>query len=187
MIRSPQRGFTLIEMLVSVAIFSIVMVIVAAAYLNLINLDRQARATDDVVNNLSFAIDNIERSIRTGTNYHCDNAMPGPNGTPCVSTFNFIDSAGNHDSYILNPNTHQLGECVHLFASWQCNTSIATYFTDPRINIKNVSFYVVGALQNDQEQPFVVFTITGTIVIDAVHAPVTFTIQSATTPRGIDI
>jgi prepilin-type N-terminal cleavage/methylation domain-containing protein len=180
-----QRGFTLIEMLVSVAIFSVVMVIVAAAYLNLINLDHQARATDDVANNLSFAIDTMARTIRTGTQYGCNQTV-GLNGSPCSTSFSFTDSSGNFDTYILNTSTHQIGECI--FSTNQpCNISTATYFTDPHVQVTNLAFYLKGSAKNDQTQPQVVFTVTGSIVIDATHAPVTFTIQSAATQRSIDL
>ena len=70
--QTESRGFTLLEMMVSVAVFSVVMVIVAAAYLNLLSLDREARATSDAADSLSFVVDTISaRTIRTGTTYQC--------------------------------------------------------------------------------------------------------------------
>ncbi len=66
-----RQGFTLIEMLVSVAIFTIVMVIALGALLSLSEADRKAQTINAAVNNLSFAIDSMSRLMRTGINYHC--------------------------------------------------------------------------------------------------------------------
>lgn len=179
------RGFTLIEMLVSVALFSVVMTIVAAAYMNLINLDRQTRATNDIVNNLSFAVDTMARSIRTGTVYFCGSGDANGNCPTIPGTsISFTNDQAQGITYLLNTTTHQIGECA--FSSG-CNTSNATYFTDPRISITTLSFYVSGNGHGDGLQPQVVVVIHGTLTIDPSHPPVSFSIQTSATQRGIDI
>jgi prepilin-type N-terminal cleavage/methylation domain-containing protein len=179
-----KRGFTLIEMLISVALFAIVMVSVSAAYLNLVNLDKQARATNDVVSNLSFALDSISRGIRTGSRFQCG----GPGGGNCPlntpsSEFTFYTSDGVETTYLLNTSTHQIGQCTGSV----CNPSIATYFTDPRITVSTLSFYVTGVGTGDNLQPQVVFTIRGTIPSALKGNTTPFTIQTTATERGIDI
>src|SRR5437868_2432209 len=66
-----QKGFTLIEVLVSVMIFSIVMTVALRALLSMSESDRRAEAMKSVINNLNFALDSMVRDIRTGYNYHC--------------------------------------------------------------------------------------------------------------------
>ncbi|MDR3547762.1 MAG: type II secretion system protein [Candidatus Pacebacteria bacterium] len=176
---TKQRGFTLIEMIVSVAIFAIVMTAVAAAYLNLINIDRQTRGTNDVVNNLSFALDSMSRAIRTGTNYQCG----GSGGSNCPSgssEFTFINSSGQTVTYLLSNG--EVGECIGTL----CTPSSATYFTDPRIKISSLTFYVTGVGTGDVLQPRVTFVIHGTLTTSTSNA-VAFTIQTTATERGIDI
>ncbi len=56
MIHSSQRGFTLIEMIVAVAVFSIVMVVGAGALLSIVDANRRGQAQQTVINNLNFAI-----------------------------------------------------------------------------------------------------------------------------------
>jgi prepilin-type N-terminal cleavage/methylation domain-containing protein len=177
------RGFTLIEMIVSVAIFAIVMTAVSASYLNLINIDRETRATNDIVNNLSFGLDSMSRAIRTGTNYQCGGYGGGNCATSPSSTFTFINSDGLQVTYLLNNG--EIGECTGSIGSG-CSTAAATYFTDPRIDITTLSFYVSGVGVGDTLQPRVTLVIHGKLAtIESNSIP--FTIQTTATERGIDI
>lgn len=63
---NAKGGFTLVEMLVSVAIFSIVVLISLGAILTILDANRKARTLTEVMNNLNFSIEMITRSIKTG-------------------------------------------------------------------------------------------------------------------------
>ena len=69
--RRGKGGFTLIEMIVSVAIFSIVMLIAGATLLSLVYANRKAQALQSVINNLNVSLDGMVRAIREGENYRC--------------------------------------------------------------------------------------------------------------------
>jgi prepilin-type N-terminal cleavage/methylation domain-containing protein len=81
--KNLQQGFTLIEMIVSVAIFSIVATITVGALLILISTNQQLQTEQNIMTNLSFALDSMTREIRTGTNYYCTErnsySQSGPN------------------------------------------------------------------------------------------------------------
>ena len=172
------RAFTLIELMVSIALFSIVMVTVAAAYLNMLSLDREVRATNDVSNNLNFVIDTMSRAIRTGGTYSCNG---GTNCSTPASTFSFIDDQNNPIQYSLSASApHQILEC----SGSGCT---ATAITDPRINITKLAFYVSGVGNTDTYEPFVTYVVSGTIQVDTTHAPVNFSIESSAVQRKIDI
>ncbi|MDB5190225.1 MAG: putative Type pilus pilin [Parcubacteria group bacterium] len=172
-----KRGFTLVELIVSIGLFIIVLTIVASAYLSLISLNRKARATNDLVSNLSYVVEAMSRTIRTGTNYQCG----GLGGTNCAtfgnSTFSFTDDQ-------TRPVTFSL-------AGGAINQSIAfgtpDILTDPRITITNLKFYVQGVGSGDQMQPRVLFTMSGTITPDANSAAISFTIESSATQRLIEL
>lgn len=66
------RGFTLVETLVSLAIFSMVMVVAGGIILSLISSNRQNQAVNVVVNNLNNSIESMVRDIKTGFEYKCD-------------------------------------------------------------------------------------------------------------------
>lgn len=172
------KGFTLIEMLISVALFSIVATIVAAAYLNLVNLDRRTRTTNDLVNNMNFVLDTMERSIRTGSNFSCGSG----NGT-CQS-FTFTDQDGCITTFALT--NAQITEAVSGGASG-CQSSAAQSLNDPRISISNLRFIVTGVGTSNNLEPQVLMLVSGSLRPAPNQAPVTFSVETAATERGIDI
>jgi len=182
------NGFTLIELIVSIALFTVVAVIAMSAYISLISLDRRARATNDLVSNLSFVVDSMARSIRTGTGYECGGFGHGPNCTGGSSVFSFTDENGQPVTYILQTSPYKtIGECV---GSSSCTNSSATPLTDAGITVTNLKFYEDGVGTTGTEksiQPHVIFTLTGSIKPDANTAPITFTIEEMATERRIEI
>lgn len=76
-----QSGFTLVEMIVALAVFSVVVTISIGALLMLIVTNQQLQAEQSVMTNLSFALDSMTREIRTGTRYFC---AEGPNRNAAI-------------------------------------------------------------------------------------------------------
>ena len=68
------RGYTLIELIVAVGLFSFVMTLVSGAYFLMIGINRQAQSIATGINNLSFALETMSRTIRTGYDYDCGGA-----------------------------------------------------------------------------------------------------------------
>ena len=66
---ASSRGFTLLEMIVSIFIFRIVVTIASGAMLSMINDNRKALALKTVMNNVNWALDSMSRDIRFGTGY----------------------------------------------------------------------------------------------------------------------
>jgi prepilin-type N-terminal cleavage/methylation domain-containing protein len=69
--KNTQAGFTLVEVLVSLAIFSIVVVSALGAMLAISDANRRVQQTRSVMDNLSLAIESISRNLRLGYMYHC--------------------------------------------------------------------------------------------------------------------
>ncbi len=66
-----QKGFTLIEMIVSLGIFSIVSTMTVGSLLVLISGNQQLQGEQNAMTNLAFAIDSMTREMRTGSSYVC--------------------------------------------------------------------------------------------------------------------
>ena len=184
----PTRGFTLIEMIVSVGIFAVVMTIVMSAYLTLIKVDRRARATNQVVSNLSFAVDAMVRGIRTGRSYRCNDGSPDANGNSTTGTctcFSYTDSGLNTTvTYHLMAN-NTIGRAV---GSSSCLDGAASPITDPAITISTLAFWVRGAGSGVNDlQAQTLFTVKGTMPADASGNTASFTIEESATQRLIDI
>ena len=69
-------GFTLIEIIVSLAIFSIVAVIAIGALVRVTSANRQAQAIQSGVNNVSFVLDAISREVRVAEIFSCSLSAP---------------------------------------------------------------------------------------------------------------
>lgn len=179
------RGFTLVELIVSVALFVIVVTIAMSAYIFMISLERKARATNDVVANLSFVVNSMSRTIRTGNTYRCNGSgdcWPG-GGT----SFSFFDENGFTNTYFYDAASKSIYGCVNVVG---CNINNATRLVDPRINVSSLMFYTQGTTpfsSGDQVQPRVIFTVTGSITPDPDSAPITFTLESMATQRLLDL
>ena len=63
--KNENKGFTLIEMIMSVAVFTVVALIAAGALLAIADANRKAQAFKSVVNNLNFALESVARNLRT--------------------------------------------------------------------------------------------------------------------------
>lgn len=102
--RPHTSGFTLIEMIVSLALFSVVVTISVGGLLVLIAANKQLQEEQNVLTNLSFALDSMSREIRTGTQYDC----------------------GTRSTY-----GHQFGADDPLIASTPTNVSLDTVLATP--------------------------------------------------------
>ena len=64
-------GFTLVEMIVSVAIFTIVAFVAVGALLKVIDANKKSQSLKTSINNLNFALESLSREMRVGSNYTC--------------------------------------------------------------------------------------------------------------------
>ena len=63
------RGFTLIEIIVSLAIFSIVATVALGALVKIISTNKKAQSLQSSLTNLSFGLESMSRELRAGTRY----------------------------------------------------------------------------------------------------------------------
>ena len=68
--KTPEGGFTIIEMLISLAIFSIVMIIAVGSLVSIVDANRKARTQHAVLDNVDAVVELMSREIREGTGYY---------------------------------------------------------------------------------------------------------------------
>ena len=195
-LKNYNRGFTLIEMMVSVSIFAIVMAVSTASILGIIDANYKAQALKSVMDNLNLALEEMSRQIGDGITYHC--------GTTGVYTT--VQDCGHINAPLLDPQSQIVFEPRHGTASpsdqviygrnvdasgrgWIEKSFDAgtTFFpiTAPEIDIKNLKFYVHGSDPLDRKQPRVFMIIQGTASIkDKVKTE--FFIQTSASQSYID-
>lgn len=88
--------------MVSLTIFSIVILVCGSTLLVLIDINAKAQALYSSTTNLSFALDSITRELRTGYNYYCDDSIGNnaslPTGTRDGDDCGFIAFSRGKDN-----------------------------------------------------------------------------------------
>ena len=159
-----KRGYTLIELTVAVGLFALIMTLVAGAYLMMISITQKAQGISSGIDNLSFALETMTRSIRTGTDYFSTG-----------STFSFTNASGFPVSYGLNGST--LSQSVN---------GKSSDLTDPSVQITTLTFSLSGASKADNQQPYVSINIDGSVTTGAGKSE-NFSVRTSAVMRTIDI
>jgi prepilin-type N-terminal cleavage/methylation domain-containing protein len=167
------KGFTLVEMMVAVFVFSVVMVLSTGAIFSIVNANKTSQALKSVMDNLSSALDTMSRDIRYGTVYNCKNTNPpgdfvtshscnGQDGDTGGTVFAFVDKNINNVIYAFEPtltavdSAEAIFKCVDRIADDKC-----IRLTAPEVHIKGMHFYVSGAEATEAGQPQVLMVISG--------------------------
>lgn len=201
-----KRGFTLIELLVSTAVFTTVMVIALGALLSLSEANRKADLLNASINNVSFALDSMSRTLRTGTNYHCtssgtlatpkDCGAGGVSGTTPGTYISFLDAEGTRVTYRFDNAQDDTSLCGQKALPYGCivrsiNGGAFLPLTAPDVVVENLSFYVTGAepkqaASADTTQPKVTILVRAHVVIKSTQKS-WFNLQTTVTQRIYDL
>ena len=183
------RAFTLIEVLVSLSIFSSVMVIALGALLAMSESDRKGQTLKSVVNNLNFSLDAMSRAMRTGINYHCDVAqLPVTSPRDCnqsssgATSVAFLSAEGQTVKYCRGNGSACSSSGTAVLVSK--NGGAYAPLTSSEVTVTNLQFYVTGAT-DAQIQPHVVILLSGEVKVSATQTSA-FDLQTSVTQRLYD-
>lgn len=189
----PQRGFSLVEVLVSLSIFIVVVTISVGALMSLIAANARARNTQSAMTNISYALDSMTRDMRTGTDYDCEASADLSTG---VTTDTFDCSNSSAISFNEGGQSLTRGLTSRRVAYRLSGTSIERRLsngswlavTAPEIKITTLHFYTTGSIRNDAGflAPQVSIYIEGTAgddILEQGH----FNVQTTVTQQLLDI
>lgn len=155
-------GFTLIEMMVALAVFMVVMTITLAAFLNIVDIQKKTEAFRKVNDNLNFSMEMMMREIREGWGY-CD----GSCDVEGQESFTFTSRAEKKEvTYSLNISNLKDQYVERCVSNGSCGGS-GQRITSGDVNITDLNFTVSGASPGpnnggtDTEQPRVTISISG--------------------------
>jgi prepilin-type N-terminal cleavage/methylation domain-containing protein len=160
-----KQGFTLIEIMVSVALLSVVVVGCVGAFISITDVSRRARAEQSMMDNVSFAVETMVREIRLGYSY-----SHGSTGNEYY--IKFKNSADKWVEYQLNGNAIERKEDTDL--SFSALTSTGLTIDVLKFDIDNTP----------DKQPRVIVIVKGKIT-DTKHGEKTFVIQTLATQRNV--
>ena len=204
---SATPGFSLIEVLVSLSIFTIVVTISVGSLMTLVEVNARTRSIHAAMTNLSFTLDSMTREIRTGTDYFCSSGSVPATG---VTT----SDCGNNDSVF--GTALSINEGGQSLTAGKGSSRIGYRFnadagaierrlgdpndpitpgdpwvavTDPNITISSLNFYVWGSDplsdRNNLDAPIVSIYISG--YVTSRGASEEFNIQTSVTQLLLDI
>lgn len=187
---STHKGFTLVEMMTAIAIFTIITTMGLAALLSMVNASRQAQAQRAALDSLNFVVDAIARDARTGSQYVIGQdpgaydvagnnngeatAFSFHNQENCPVTYRFQEDSGR--GYIQQSKG---GDCG--------NGDFNNMTTSTVIDITKLTFDVRGANagSGDVEQPMVSFVIAAQAASSGATSDIV--LQTSVTQRLLDI
>lgn len=185
-LHKKNRGFTLIEMIVSIGLFTIVLFIASSAFLSVVNADRKSRATRLAMDNLTVSLEDMTRRMKTGYGYECRDITTNaiiPNCSTGSLYVAFTDQDGNKVAYALNTSESRIQRTIASPILGTISNNIPV--TAPEIKITKLNFIVGGTAAGDNLQPYIKIFIEGTTgggVTDA-----NFRLQTMVTQRTYDI
>jgi prepilin-type N-terminal cleavage/methylation domain-containing protein len=72
---SKKRGFTLVEMIVALGVFSIVATVALGALMKIISANRKAQTLQTSITNLNFALESMSREFRDSKYFQCGDSL----------------------------------------------------------------------------------------------------------------
>jgi len=148
-----KKGFTLIEMMVAVTVFTVVALIISGAFVTMAGVFKKVQANRVVVDNINFAMDTMTLQIREGKNYIFSSPIILDDCDSCYSAIQFDEYVMDNNvyrpnrkiKYELDPNVGSITQCS---ADYPQDPINCTSLTSPEIFIND---FVVGSLFSGNE------------------------------------
>ena len=159
-----KKGFTIVEMLVAIALFSIITAISAGGFTNALRTQRQVSALISAQSNVSLAMEQMAREIRTGylfchdtkNNPTCTCANGGApdscgvapvNSNTVTADLNFMNANGENVVYSLGTSTNVL------MRSDSGSGGVLQTITGDTVAVKYLQFTISGNAEGDHWPP----------------------------------
>ncbi len=208
-----QQGFTLIEAMVAIAIFTIVMVIGISSLLNVNSVNKKSQNLRSIIDNLNYTMEDMSRNFKLGSYYHCvtgtDPAIVFGQANDFLVTPNDCGTTGHTGAMevALEPmsgipfdqttaTAHAEDQVVYWFdPADNCTLKksidgganfVAITSSDIHIDCTTSGFNVFNTIPGTYAAaPRVTIRISGKVIYKNVETP--FSLQTTATQRNIDV
>ena len=179
------KGFTLVEMMVSVAVFALIVTMGITSLVTIMKSNQYAEERKKVTDTLDYVLENLTRELRLGKNYYFapqgNESGNAQDGWGVINGGSFIgfDSSDNRGYMIYYLKE---GEIVRKTYS-RSGVFIEKLTNTSQVAIEEVHIRVMNTDKTDKKQPLVWLQITG-------HYPTAnreFTVQTLVSQRELDV
>ncbi len=198
--RSLQNGFTLVEMIISLAIFTVVAVVAVGALLKVMDANRKSISLKTTINNLNFALESMSREMRVGRDYDLDhdngviidknyftnksNKITSGNWTIAFRSSNIsTDSEGKKCNLVFAYRYDESQEKLLKAQQPNCDSSIgSSNFQDLTSEDIKITSTIIEVSNEPNEQPYVFIWLQGESGVK-VKDKVDFSVQTRVSQR----
>ena len=153
---SFKKGFTLLEMVVSVGLFSIIVTTAISIMLQVSNAQLKASGVQTILDNIRFSLELITKEIRTGNSYAANST--------CAAGIKFKTSLNEDRVYYLDIPTKIVMRATAAITPADCDglSGVVQPFTSEDVEISRLDFQIKGQnLGPDDGQPWVIVNLAG--------------------------
>lgn len=175
-----QRGFTLIEIMVSLSVFIIIMTVSLGSILSILDSNDKSQTKKTGMDNINFALESMSRTVRFGTNYRCGTSTTNP---PAV-----LDCPSGGDT--LSLRTAEGALVVYGLSNGRITKTINGVTSPVTSSEATITLFRVYVFNSDPlpniGQPRVIIVVKGTVG-NKVSTQSTFSLQTMVSQRKLDI
>jgi len=150
-------GFTLLEMIISIGIFSVIVIAAIGITLGISNAQIKSTNIQNIQDNIRFSLELITKEMRTGNNY----ALTAVCGVP-GSEISFDTSLGEKRVYFLDSVAKRIMRSKGTIIAGDCDGSTGKVmpFTAEEVSVDRIAFSLGGSGVGPADgQPWVTITL----------------------------
>lgn len=170
-------GFTLVELLVALGLFSVVILISMGGFVRALRTERQLSAFALVNSNMSLLLEQMAREIRTGANFCVNGNFCGSS-----SVLSFTNARGEPVAYCFDGGDQAIERVV---GGGPCGTGQGQKVTARNVAVQYLTFIVSGNQSNDG-YPSRITVLTGAAPQDPSASSYTVNLQTTVSARVLD-
>lgn len=192
--KNQVQGFTLVELLVVLGLFSAIATLSLGSLLNAQTLNNKLQETQSILDNVNLSSQTVTRDIRFGSDFYCATALPASITVVPTTRKNCpygADGSNSGSVLIFKPAdaTNNLDRVAYYVKNGvlykdeypRGGTTNTLQMTANEVTMSSLIFYVDGALASDPNDP-VNELVNGVHVSDYKQPLITFLLSGATNP-----
>ncbi|HVM76657.1 MAG TPA: type II secretion system protein [Candidatus Paceibacterota bacterium] len=170
---ASQKGFTLVETIIAMGLFSILVAIAVGGFINALRTQRQVGDLIAAQSTVSLAIEQMAREARTGYLFcHPDDGKLNDSPSLAVCGCQQVGHSGSGNTYpvwqcsalnFLNANsvstTYSLASGTLMRSNLNENAGVAQPLTGSDVTVRALSFTLRGQLEGDGSPPLITIVI----------------------------